>query len=317
MEYRGKKVLVILGPTATGKTSVSICLARQIGGEIISADSMQVYRYMDIGTAKASEEERMGVRHYLIDEVDPDQDFSVAKFQSLALKYIEEVFSRGKIPIVVGGTGLYINSLVQGYDFADIAPNNRFRERLRRLAEKKGNSYLHAILKKVDPVSAEKIHENNLKRVIRALEFYKHAKKPISQEQGRLDSGNGEYSYILIGLTMDRKKLYERINRRVDLMVEKGLEDEVRRLLDMGYGRELVSMQGLGYKEMAAYLRGEATSHEAVNLIKRNTRRYAKRQVTWFKRLKDVCWIDVEAFRNKLEIVENIKHYIATYGIII
>lgn len=307
-------VIVIFGPTASGKTRLSIELAKRIDGEVISADSMQVYKYMDIGTAKPDADEMSGIKHYLMDEIYPDQQFSVAIFKELALKYIDEISNKGKMPIVAGGTGLYINSLIYNINFSETISDWGLREHLQKEAKEKGNRYLHDKLKKIDPGAAEKIHENNVKRVIRAIEVYEYTKRPISYHQEVSRSEPPKHNFILLGLRMDREKLYDRINKRVDLMIEKGLIDEVRKLVELGYDKSTVAMQGIGYKEILGYLKGETSLDDAIYIIKRNTRRYAKRQITWFKRLENVHWIDVDK-HNEIEILENIKYYLATIGI--
>ena len=286
------KVIVMVGPTASGKTNLSIELAKRIGGEIISADSMQIYKMMDIGTAKPDREEMQGIRHYLIDEVYPDEEFSVAKFQSLALKYIGEILDKGKVPIVVGGTGLYINSLVYNYKFSETISDWNYRERLKQTADEKGREYLHEELRKIDPEAAKRIHVNDLKRIIRALEVFHYTQKTMTHHQDVSRTEPSPYQFTLFGLTMDRELLYERINRRVDIMMEKGLVEEVRKLVKLGFTKKAPAMQGLGYKEIISYLRGEATFGEAVDLLKKNTRHYAKRQLTWFRRMEEVNWID-------------------------
>ncbi|MFZ5988439.1 MAG: tRNA (adenosine(37)-N6)-dimethylallyltransferase MiaA [Bacillota bacterium] len=308
-------VIVILGPTASGKTRLSIELAKMANGEIISADSMQVYKYMDIGTAKPDEDEKEGIFHYLIDEITPDEEFSVAGFQELALEYIDEILRKGKLPIIAGGTGLYINSLIYNLEFTDTICDWELRERLKREAGEKGNEYLHSMLREIDPVAAKNIHMNNVKRVIRAIEVYTYTKKPISLHQEESRKNPPKYNYILIGLMMDRQRLYERINKRVDLMLEKGLLKEVKKLMEMGYDKNTIAMQGLGYKEILSYLRGEVSLDEAVDILKRDTRRYAKRQITWFKRLENVHWINLDEFKDEKEILKNIKDYLATSGI--
>ena len=310
-----KSVIVVVGPTASGKTKLSIELAKAVNGEIVSADSMQVYKYMDIGTAKPDLEEMSGIRHYMIDEVLPGEEFSVARFQELALKYIEEIHAKGKIPIVTGGTGLYINSLVYNINFSETISDWELREKLKNEAKEKGNRYLHDRLKEIDPEAAARIHENDLKRIIRAIEVYTHTQKPISYHQEISRLKPPEYNYILIGLRMDRELLYERINRRVDIMIDRGLIDEVRKLRNLGFVKNTVAMQGLGYKEILWYLKGELTLDEAVDLLKRETRRYAKRQMTWFRRMEGIYWIDVDKIGNEPEIIKNIKYYIASFGI--
>lgn len=308
-------VIVIIGPTASGKTKLAIEIAKRINGEIISADSMQVYKYMDIGTAKPDEKEREGIKHYLIDEVAPDEEFSVARFQELSLKYINEILGKGKIPIVAGGTGLYINSLIYNLEFSDTICDWELRKKLENEAKEKGNGYLHNKLREIDPKAADNIHMNNVKRVIRAIEVYTHTKKPISVHQEESRKNPPWYNYILIGITMDREKLYDRINKRVDLMLANGLIQEVAKLIEMGYDRSAIAMQGLGYKEILSYLRGESTLDEAVEILKRDTRRYAKRQITWFKRIENVYWIDKDNFDRDEKILKNIKYHLATHGI--
>ncbi len=310
-------VIVILGPTASGKTKLSIELAKDIHGEIVSADSMQVYKYMDVGTAKPDEEEKQGIKHYLIDEITPDREFSVAGFQQLAIKYIDDIINRGKVPIVSGGTGLYIDSLIYNIEFGDTICDWELREKLKNEALEKGNEYLHNKLKEIDPEAAEKIHMNNVKRVIRAIEVYTYSQKPISMHQEESRKNPSKYSFMIFGLRMDREKLYERINQRVDLMLEKGLVQEVKKLIEMGYDKSTIAMQGIGYKEILSYLRGEITLDEAVYVLKRDTRHYAKRQLTWFNRMKDVTWIDIDQNSNLNEIIKNIKDVIATSGIIL
>jgi tRNA dimethylallyltransferase len=310
-------VLVVIGPTASGKTKVSIELAKSIGGEVISADSMQVYKYMDIGTAKPDEDERAGIKHYLIDEVYPDEEFSVARFQELALRYIDVILQKGKVPIVVGGTGLYINSLIYNINFSETISDWELRERLKKEAKEEGNKYLHQKLKEIDPEAAERIHVNDVKRIIRAIEVFKHTNKPISYHQELSRQNPPAHRFLLVGLKMDRERLYDRINRRVDIMIERGLVEEVKGLVSMGYDKNTVAMQGLGYKEILAYLRGEMSLEDAFYILKRDTRHYAKRQITWFKRIENVHWIDVNESENTLEILRNINYHIATSGIIL
>lgn len=290
-----KKVIVLGGPTATGKTDLAIDLALMVDGEVVSADSAMVYRYMDIGTAKPTVEERRGIPHHMIDVVYPDEEFSVARFKSMAEEAIRDILSRGKVPVVAGGTGLYISSLVYNIKFSETICDWEFRERMKALAEERGPEYLHERLMEVDPVSARKIHPNNVKRVIRALEVFETTGKPISEHQAESRNEPPEFDYLLFGLIMDRKVLYERIEKRTDLMMEKGLADEVAGLLRMGYSRDLVSMQALGYKEIAAALEGECTMEEAVDRIKLGTRHLAKRQITWFRGMSGLKWLDVQA----------------------
>jgi len=290
-----KKVIVLGGPTATGKTDLAIELALLVNGEVVSADSAQVYRYMDIGTAKPTPEERRGVPHHMIDIVYPDEEFSVAQFKNLAEDSIRDILSRGKVPVVAGGTGLYISSLVYNIQFSDTICDWEFRERMNALAIKYGPGYLHDRLKEVDPVSAQRIHPNNVKRVIRALEVFETTGRPISEHQAESRTKPPEFDYLLFGLTMDRQMLYERIEKRTDIMMEKGLADEVAGILKMGYSRDLVSLQAIGYKEIAAAISGECSMEEAVENIKLGTRHLAKRQITWFNSMEGLKWLDTKA----------------------
>lgn len=292
-----KKPLIILtGPTAVGKTKASIALAKAINGEIISADSMQVYKYMDIGSAKIRPDEMQDVKHYLIDELEPHEEFHVVKFQEMAKQAIEDIYAKNKIPIVVGGTGFYIQALLYDIDFTESDEDTTYRQKLESLVKENGAEYLHELLKKVDPESANTIHANNVKRVIRALEFYKQTGNKISEhnEQERLKESPYEYCYFV--LNDDREHLYNRINQRIDQMLEEGLIDEVKGLKDKGYTKDMVSMQGLGYKEILNYLNGECTLEEAIYTLKRDTRHFAKRQLTWFRRERDVIWIQKDEF---------------------
>lgn len=293
MKKDKKLLLVIVGPTAVGKTEIAIEVAKKIDGEIISADSMQIYRYMNIGTAKPTEEEKKGIPHHLIDIVNPDQEFTVADYKYLAEKAIEEITKRKKIPLLSGGTGLYINAVCYNYSFSDFHKDEELRRELNLLAEKNGNEYLYNILKEVDPKSAEKIHKNNRKRMIRALEVYYRTGKPFSFFEKENEKKESPYDLIIFGLTRPREELYERINNRVLKMIEQGLIEEVKNLLKMGYSKELNSMKGLGYKEIIEYLEGKASLEEAIYKIQRDTRHYAKRQYTWFKKNKDIIWLDV------------------------
>lgn len=287
-----KEPLVILtGPTAAGKTKLSIALAKAVGGEIISADSMQVYQYMDIGSAKIRPEETEGVPHHLVDVLKPWEEFHVVRFQQMAKEAMAGIRSRGHIPILVGGTGFYIQAIVRDVDFTENEASP-CRQELSRLASEKGAHYLYEMLQKADPESAEAIHEHNLKRVIRALEFYHLTGKKISEHNATQREKESPYQSAYFVLTEDRARLYARIGQRVDGMMEAGLVDEVRRLKEMGCRRGMVSMQGLGYKEILAYLDGECSLPEAVELLKRDTRHFAKRQLTWFRREKDVIWLD-------------------------
>lgn len=290
------KIIVIAGPTASGKSDVAVSLAGLIGAEIISADSVQVYRKMDIGSAKIKKDEMKGVRHFMIDEFDPDEEFNVSVFLERASGYIKDILERGKNVIIAGGSGLYVDSLVyRSYSFDESASGDEsFRREMEDTALLKGREYVHSLLRRVDPESAEEIHPNNLKRVIRALEYYRKTGRKKSDAKG-----NREFRYEgtrYFCLYDDREKLYERIDRRVDRMFEEGLEDEVRSLLSQGYGESLVSMRALGYKETAAAVRGRISVEEAKYIIKRDTRRFAKRQLTWYRRNPDVRWIDIGKF---------------------
>ena len=288
-----KKPLIILtGPTAVGKTKASIGLAHAINGEIISADSMQVYKEMNIGSAKIKKEEMDGIKHYLVDALDPDEEFHVVKFQKMAKQAMEEIYAKGKIPIVVGGTGFYIQALLYDIDFTENEEDTGYRTELEELAKEKGPEYLHEMLKKVDAKSAEDIHMNNVKRVIRALEFYKQTGKKISEHNEEERTKQSPYNFCYFVLNDEREHLYERINLRIDQMLEEGLVQEVSALKEKGYTKDMVSMQGLGYKEILDYLDERCTLKEAVYILKRDTRHFAKRQITWFKREKDVIWIN-------------------------
>lgn len=292
-----KKPLIILtGPTAVGKTKASIGLAKAVDGEIISADSMQVYRHMDIGSAKIKPEEMEGIPHHLIDVLEPDDEFHVVKFQQLAKKAMREIWERGHIPIVTGGTGFYIQALLYDIDFDENEKEDACRKELEAYAKEHGAEALHEKLAFVDPASAEMIHPNNIKRVIRALEFYEQTGKRISEHNETQRQSESPYAFAYFVLTDDRAHLYERINRRVDQMIEEGLVNEVQALKDKGYTKQLVSMQGLGYKEILDYLDGNCTLEEAIYTIKRDTRHFAKRQLTWFKRERDVIWINKQSF---------------------
>lgn len=287
-----KKPLIILtGPTAVGKTKASIGLAKAIGGEIISADSMQVYRHMDIGSAKITKEEMADVPHYLIDVLEPEEEFHVVRFQQMAKAAMTDIYSRGKIPIIVGGTGFYIQALLYDIDFTENEGDSVYREKLEALAKEKGAAYLHRQLAMVDPKSAEEIHANNIKRVIRALEFYHQTGQKISEHNERERQKESPYQFCYFVLNDRRECLYERIDQRVDQMIRNGLVQEVQALKERGCTKQMVSMQGLGYKEIFSYLEGDCSLEEAVYIIKRDTRHFAKRQLTWFKRERDVIWV--------------------------
>ncbi len=279
-----------------GKTELSISLAKMVKGAVISADSMQVYRHMDIGSAKIKQEEMQGVSHYLVDILEPEEEFHVVRFQEYARAALEKIYEQGEIPIVAGGTGFYIQALLYGIDFTEQPEDRAYRKELEQIAERQGPGKLHEMLKRVDEKSAEIIHENNRKRVIRALEFYHLTGKKISEhnEQERMRSSPYQFAYFV--LNDDRSRLYERIEKRVDRMMEEGLLEEVIRLKEMGCKQGMVSMQGLGYKEILEYLEGECTLEEAVCRIKRDTRHFAKRQLTWFRREREVVWISKQDF---------------------
>ena len=291
-------LIIVTGPTAVGKTGLSIELAKALDGEIISADSMQVYRHMDIGSAKVTKEEMSGVPHHLIDVLEPTEDFNVVIFQKMAKAALAQIYEKGRIPIVAGGTGFYIQSLVYDIDFTENDSDVMLRRELETLAAERGPDYVHSILKDIDPASAEQIHANNVKRVIRAIEFYKKTGMRISDHNETQRRKQSPYDLFYYVLSMERKILYDRIDKRVDKMIEQGLVEEVRNLAALGCTRDMVSMQGLGYKEILDYLEGRCSLEEAVYIIKRDTRHFAKRQITWFKRERDVRWLNTEEFEN-------------------
>lgn len=290
-----KPLIVLTGPTAVGKTELSIQLAKRINGEIISADSMQVYKMMDIGTAKIKPEEMQGVRHHLIDVLDPSEDFNVFRFKEMADEAMEKIYAAGHIPIIAGGTGFYIQSVLYDIDFTDTDTDDKFRAQMYDIADKQGNMYVHSLLKEVDPDASLAIHPNNLKRVIRALEFHHQTGQQISEHNKEQSAKESPFNYIYFVLNDVREHIYERIDRRVDLMIENGLLDEVRSLMDKGYDKSLVSMKGLGYKEIIDYYNGLTTLDEAIRILKRDTRHFAKRQLTWFGREKDVTWVNLDS----------------------
>ena len=292
-----KPLVILAGPTAVGKTELSIRLAKRINGAIISADSMQVYKYMDIGSAKIMPDEMEGVKHYLIDELDPSDEFNIVRFQQMAKDALKEIYANGQIPIVEGGTGFYIQALLYDIDFTHQDSDEAFRKEMADYAAEYGAEALHEKLKEIDPVSYKTIHANNTKRVIRALEYYRMTGQPISAHNEQEHQKVSPYNFAYFVLTDDRKHLYDRIDYRVDLMMKKGLVDEVKNLYDMGYHKDMVSMQGLGYKELLSYLDGECSLEEAVYIIKRETRHFAKRQLTWFRRERDVIWLDKSAYQ--------------------
>jgi len=303
------KVLVIAGPTASGKTKISIELAKRLNGEIISADSMQIYKYMNIGTAKPTEEEKEGIPHYLMDFLEPDEKFSVAQYKEMATKYIEEILSKNKVPIIAGGTGLYINSVTEEINFdTEIVENKKIREELEKISLEQGNEGLYEELKRVDKDAANRIHLADTKRIIRALEVYRTTGITITEHQKMSKQIDKKYDYKIVGLKIEREKLYERINKRVDLMVKDGLIEEAKEVIDMMSSKgRLTSFQAIGYKEFVPYFNGKITLEEALEIIKQESRRYAKRQITWFKRTNGLEWIDAD--RDVNEIVSEIIEY--------
>ena len=310
-------LIILTGPTATGKSRLSIRLAKAIGGEIISADSMQVYRHMDIGSAKIRPEEMGGIRHFLVDVLEPWEEFHVVRFQEMAKAAMADIYARGKTPVLVGGTGFYIQAVLYDIDFTENQRQTRIRERLERQAEEEGPQALHERLRQVDFLSAEIIHANNVKRVIRALEFYELTGEPISRHNAEQRQKESPYQSAYFVLHDDREYLYRCIDSRVDEMLEQGLVEEVEALKKLGCTREMVSMQGLGYKEILDYLDGKCTLEEAVYTLKRDTRHFAKRQITWFKRERDVIWMDKRDFdRDDEKMLENMLGILETRGII-
>lgn len=301
-------LIILTGPTAVGKTDLSIKIAKELDCEIISADSMQIYKYMDIGSAKVTKEEMDGVVHHMIDEVTPDVAFSVSEFQRKSIDYINKIHQDGKNIIVTGGTGLYLNSLIYDMDFAKSNANNELREKLEKELKENGIDYMHEKLRSLDPDSADRIHKNNTKRVIRAIEVCLSGEK--MNDFSKDLKYNQNYQPIIIVLNRDREILYQRINKRVDIMIEKGLLKEVKDLLNMGYTKDMISMQGIGYKEIIKYLDGEYSYDEAIEIIKRDSRRYAKRQITWFKRYKDAKWYDLDSYDSIEVLKEDIINHI-------
>lgn len=318
METTKRPLVILTGPTAVGKTALSIALAKEIGGEIISADSMQVYRHMDIGSAKIMPAETEGVPHHLIDVLEPTEEFNVVVFQKLAKQAAAEIYSRGHIPIVVGGTGFYIQALVYDIDFTENDEDTALRRELEEQAHREGAEALYERLRAVDPESCESIHVHNIKRVIRAIEFYEKTGKKISVHNMEQRQNNAPYNFAYFVLNDDRERVYERINERVDLMMAQGLVEEVRALRESGCQRDMVAMQGLGYKELLSYMEGEISQEEAVYLIKRDTRHFAKRQLTWFRREKEVIWIEKNVFDyDSQKILKFMQDFLREKGIIL
>ncbi len=306
------KIIVIVGPTAVGKTYISVELAKKLNTEIISADSMQIYKGMNIGTAKITEEEKQGIIHHMIDIISPDEEYSVSEFKYDAEKIIDRLLSENRIPIIVGGSGLYVNSLIYDLDFGNTKSNKKLREYYTYYYKEHGEDALYDKLLKIDPVAAEKIHKNNIKRIIRAMEVYDITGVKFSELNTDIRKKSNKYDCILIGLSMERKVLYERINQRVDEMLSKGLVDEVNSLIKKGYRKNLVSMRGIGYKEIIEYLEGNTDYEEAVNTLKQNTRRFAKRQYTWFLKDENVKWFSVDNPSEIDKTLDSIIEYLST-----
>lgn len=305
------RVIAVIGPTAVGKTKVSIDLAKRFDTEIISGDSMLLYKGMDIGTAKPSVEEQCGVVHHMIDILEPNEEFSVVDFQETASKYIADINMQGKTPILAGGTGLYVKALLEGYNFNSTTGNGKIRTDLENLAKEYGNQYLHNMLAEVDPHNAARLHPNDLRRVIRALEVFHISGSALKQGKQLSDTNRLVYNAIVIGLTMDRRLLYDRINRRVDNMIDAGLVEEVEELLKNGVSEHAQAMQGIGYKEIVAYLNGDIDLPSAVDQIKQSTRRFAKRQLTWYRKMEYIVWFDVDSFSDYNSMLETFYKHIA------
>lgn len=304
-----EKLCVITGPTGIGKTNLSLALAKSLNGEIISSDSMQIYKHMNIGTDKIADSDMQNIPHHLVDFIYPDQDFTVSDFKINAKKIITDINSRDKLPIIVGGTGLYINSLVYNLNFAKVVNNADIREKYEAIVNANGLDFLHKLLERVDPISSSKISTNDKKRVIRALEIYETTGKPMSEDNQNFRKENEDYNLVMICLNMDRAKLYSRINKRVDSMFENGLVEEVKSLLEMNYNPESSALQGIGYKEIIMYLNDSLSLEESIELIKRKSRNYAKRQLTWFRRDSRFKWINTDEF----EDFEKLKNFVEEY----
>ena len=303
-----REFIVICGPTAVGKTEYAIDTALRMNGEIVSCDSMQLYKYMDIGSAKPTVEEQARVRHYLVDQIDPAEAFSAAKYQTLAKAAIEEIFAKGKTPVIAGGTGLYLNALLYDMDFSAPPRNDAYRDQLYKEAEEFGPAYLHQKLLRIDSNAAARIHPNNIKKVVRALEAAEEGAKV--KDFSKDLTPTQDYSAVLVGLTRNRGELYDRINRRVDILIEKGLLEEVRNLLAKGLTEADISMKGIGYKEIIAYYHGQYSLEEAIDLVKKNTRHYAKRQLTWFKRYKDMKWFNISEYDSDADCLKEIFQWL-------
>ncbi len=299
-----RPLIIIAGPTAVGKTELSIELAKKINGQIISADSMQVYKNMDIGTAKISADQMQGIQHYMIDEIDPHDEFNVFEFQKMCKKYLNKIYEAGCIPIIVGGTGFYIQALLRDIDFTESETDDEYRAYLEELAKKEGNAFLHKMLEKVDEEAAIQIHENNTKRMIRALEYYKLTGEKISEHNAEQKDKQSDYNFAYFVLNCERQELYNRIDKRVDKMMTDGLKAEVSKLIEDNVTSDMTSMQGLGYKQMLEYYDGKCTLEEAVEHIKQETRHFAKRQLTWFRREKEVIWVDKDKYDDTAKLLE-------------
>ena len=303
-----RKIIAVCGPTAVGKTKYAIEAAKAFGGEVVSCDSMQLYKYMDIGSAKPTADELSQVPHHLVDLIDPADAFSVAEYQKLAREAIEDIFARGKVPVIAGGTGLYLNSILYDMDFSNAKQDQNLRLQLEKEAEEFGPEYLHNKLRELDSEAASRIHPNNIKKVVRAIEGALSGDN--IKDFKECNTKVKDFERILIGLTRDRDELYDRINLRVDLLVEQGLFDEVKGLLDKGLTESDISMKGIGYKEIIGYFNGKYTKDEAIDLIKKNTRHLAKRQITWFKRYEDIHWIDISQYKNDEEAIEGMLEWL-------
>ncbi len=298
-----KKTIIIAGPTASGKTALSIELAKELNGEIVAADSMQIYKYMEIGTAKPTIDEQEGIPHHMLSIVDPKDSYSVSMYKDDALRCLEDIYNRGKVPIIVGGTGLYINALTYDMDFSNAVKNESYREELKAIARDKGENELFKLLEQKDAIAAARIHENDVKRVIRALEVVSVTGKSLYEKQDSFKEKKPPFPYEIVAINIERETLYDRINRRVQIMIEIGLLDEMKQLLDMGVTKEMQSMQGIGYKQLFDYFENKITLEEAITLIKKETRHYAKRQLTWFRNDERVRFLDgngSKCFKNQL-----------------
>lgn len=305
-------LLIITGPTAVGKTELSLKIAEELQGEIISADSMQIYRYMDIGTAKASAEERKRVRHHMIDIINPDETYSVADYQQEADRLIREICARGSLPIMVGGTGLYIRAVIQGFLFPEMETNHQLRAELTEMARKYGNEYLHQKLAEIDPEHARKIHPNDLRRIIRAIEIFQETGHNMTYYLEKQKYTPPRYNTLKVGLIREREELYDRINKRVDLMIKKGLVEEVKNIIKAGFNMSATALQGLGYKEIIGYLKGDYPLEEAIRILKKNTRNYAKKQITWFNREKDLHWFNLTG-KSDIKVYQEIMALISKW----